>query len=91
MTSSTSGPALPLSRGGSEWLLLVDHRVVAALNSRGRFGAFAYEFIRFGVKMAWACLFGALMLALLIDCYANGTNGRPRSLSRTGSVPPDVR
>jgi uncharacterized membrane protein YoaT (DUF817 family) len=25
-----------------------------------------YEFVRFGVKQAWACLFGALMLGLLI-------------------------
>jgi uncharacterized membrane protein YoaT (DUF817 family) len=28
-----------------------------------------YEFVRFGVKQAWACLFGALMLALLIVTY----------------------
>lgn len=27
--------------------------------------ALAYEFLRFGVKQAWACLYGALMLALL--------------------------
>lgn len=25
-----------------------------------------YEFVRFGVKQAWACLFGALMLALIV-------------------------
>lgn len=25
-----------------------------------------YEFVRFGVKQAWACLFGAIMLALLL-------------------------
>ena len=29
----------------------------------------AYEFIRFGVKQAWACLFGAIMLALLIATH----------------------
>lgn len=28
-----------------------------------------YEFIRFGIKQAWACLFGGLMLALLIGTY----------------------
>ncbi|HWB46348.1 MAG TPA: DUF817 domain-containing protein [Hyphomicrobiaceae bacterium] len=28
-----------------------------------------YEFIRFGIKQAWACLFGALMLALLIGTH----------------------
>ncbi len=30
---------------------------------------FGYEFVRFGVKQAWACLFGALMLALLIGTH----------------------
>jgi uncharacterized membrane protein YoaT (DUF817 family) len=28
-----------------------------------------YEFVRFGIKQAWACLFGALMLALLIATH----------------------
>jgi uncharacterized membrane protein YoaT (DUF817 family) len=35
-----------------------------------------YEFIRFGLKQGWACLFGALMLALLIGThllYPKGT------------------
>jgi uncharacterized membrane protein YoaT (DUF817 family) len=31
--------------------------------------AFAYEFIRFGVKQAWACLFGGAMVALIIGTY----------------------
>jgi uncharacterized membrane protein YoaT (DUF817 family) len=31
--------------------------------------AFAYEFVRFGIKQAWACLFGGLMVALLIGTY----------------------
>ena len=30
---------------------------------------FAHEFVRFGVKQAWACLFGALMLMLLIATH----------------------
>lgn len=33
---------------------------------RGVLSAGLYEFIRFGVKQAWACLFGALMLGLII-------------------------
>ncbi|PPC83743.1 MAG: hypothetical protein CTY31_01805 [Hyphomicrobium sp.] len=37
--------------------------------AQGTFTHFAYEFLRFGVKQAWACLFGALMLALLIGTY----------------------
>ena len=31
--------------------------------------AFSYEFARFGVKMAWACRFGALRRALLSSTY----------------------
>lgn len=33
---------------------------------QSRVTAFAYEFLRFGLKQAWACLFGAAMVALLI-------------------------
>jgi uncharacterized membrane protein YoaT (DUF817 family) len=32
----------------------------------GRLRAWAYEFVRFGIKQAWACLFGGLMVALII-------------------------
>jgi uncharacterized membrane protein YoaT (DUF817 family) len=39
-----------------------------ATQRRGTF--YAYEFLRFGVKQAWACLFGGLMLALLIATWA---------------------
>ncbi|HEY2356219.1 MAG TPA: DUF817 domain-containing protein [Phenylobacterium sp.] len=31
--------------------------------------AFAYEFLLFGLKQAWACLFGAAMLALIIATH----------------------
>jgi uncharacterized membrane protein YoaT (DUF817 family) len=37
--------------------------------AHGRAAHFAYEFVRFGVKQAWACLFGALLLALLIATH----------------------
>lgn len=30
---------------------------------------FAYEFVRFGVKQAWACLFGGVMLAILVATF----------------------
>ncbi|MFV0368624.1 MAG: DUF817 domain-containing protein [Hyphomicrobiaceae bacterium] len=36
---------------------------------RGPVGVCAYEFVRFGVKQAWACLFGALLLGLLIGTH----------------------
>ncbi|MCB1519508.1 MAG: DUF817 domain-containing protein [Hyphomicrobiaceae bacterium] len=35
----------------------------------GRLRAWSYEFVRFGIKQAWACLFGGLMLALLIATH----------------------
>ncbi len=40
-----------------------------AAEAKGRTAHFVYEFVRFGVKQAWACLFGALLLALLIATH----------------------
>jgi uncharacterized membrane protein YoaT (DUF817 family) len=37
--------------------------------ARGRSTKFLYEFVRFGVKQAWACLFGGAMVALLVGAY----------------------
>jgi uncharacterized membrane protein YoaT (DUF817 family) len=37
--------------------------------ARRRSTAIFYEFLRFGVKEAWACLFGALMLVLLAGTF----------------------
>ena len=34
-----------------------------------RASAFLYEFLRFGVKQAWACLFGGVMVGLIIATY----------------------
>jgi uncharacterized membrane protein YoaT (DUF817 family) len=36
---------------------------------RSRLRAFAYEFLLFGLKQAWACLFGGAMLALIIGTH----------------------
>jgi uncharacterized membrane protein YoaT (DUF817 family) len=36
-----------------------------------------YEFGRFGIKQAWACLFGALMLALLVGTHLLYPKGAP--------------
>lgn len=35
--------------------------------SRSRTRRFVYEFVRFGVKQAWACIFGAIMVALVLS------------------------
>ena len=37
--------------------------------ARSRLNAFAYEFLLFGLKQAWACLYGGAMVALLIASH----------------------
>lgn len=37
--------------------------------SRSRFWRWIYEFLRFGVKQAWACLFGGLMVGLIVTTH----------------------
>lgn len=62
MTSSASGrPRLPLERWGREWFERV--RAHADRRAATRYG---FEFLMFGLKQGWACLFGALMLSLLL-------------------------
>ena len=36
---------------------------------KGPVTSFTFEFVSFGVKQAWACLFGSLMLALLVGTF----------------------
>lgn len=40
-----------------------------AASVRGRLAGYCYEFLLFGFKQAWACLFGGLMLALLLGTH----------------------
>jgi uncharacterized membrane protein YoaT (DUF817 family) len=42
---------------------------IGAWAERRRATLVLYEFVRFGIKQGWACLFGALMLALLIATH----------------------
>jgi uncharacterized membrane protein YoaT (DUF817 family) len=44
-------------------------RIGAWAEACGPVALFAYEFVRFGVKQAWACMFGAIMLALLLATH----------------------
>jgi len=37
--------------------------------ARSQWRGWAYEFLLFGLKQAWACLFGALMLALILGTH----------------------
>lgn len=36
---------------------------------RGRWSGYAFEFLAFGIKQGWACLFGALMLVVLLASF----------------------
>lgn len=59
--------------GASAWPILrkfvdAEARVGAYMSQRPASAAL-YEFLRFGMKQAWACLFGGMMVALLIATY----------------------
>jgi hypothetical protein len=43
---------------------------------RERLNGWAYEFLLFGLKQAWACLFGGLMLALIVGTHSALAQGR---------------
>jgi uncharacterized membrane protein YoaT (DUF817 family) len=51
---------LPLERWGRALLRTLQRRA-----DRSRLGAWAFEFLMFGLKQGWACVFGGVMLALL--------------------------
>ncbi len=44
-------------------------KALEAASIRGRLAGYCYEFLLFGFKQAWACLFGGLMLALLLATH----------------------
>ena len=63
----------PHPSSATRWAVLargidLDARI-GAWASKGPVLHFGYEFVRFGVKQAWACLFGGLMLSLLIATH----------------------
>lgn len=49
--------------------IATEERLGQWAETRGPAVAGVYEFLRFGVKQAWACLFGGLMCALLIATH----------------------
>jgi uncharacterized membrane protein YoaT (DUF817 family) len=50
-------------------LVMREQAVGQWAQARGPAWLLAYEFVRFGVKQAWACLFAALMLALILGTW----------------------
>ena len=63
LRSAAAGWA-PLAR-----FVVAEDRLAAWAEKRAATAAL-YEFVRFGVKQAWACLFAGVMLALLIGTHA---------------------
>jgi uncharacterized membrane protein YoaT (DUF817 family) len=63
----------PSSKAASTWPLIAyfsaGERRLGRWAARRRISAFVYEFLRFGCKQAWACLFGGAMVALLLATH----------------------
>ena len=59
-----SSPRLPLEHWGRHWLGRLQ-----AWSDRAPWSRHAFEFLMFGIKQGWACLFGGLMLALLMATH----------------------
>ena len=49
--------------------MALEARIGNAAASRGPAAVALYEFVRFGLKQAWACLFGGAMLALIVATH----------------------
>jgi uncharacterized membrane protein YoaT (DUF817 family) len=47
----------------------VERRLAAMALAKGGIASAIYEFARFGLKQGWACLFGGMMLALLVGSH----------------------
>jgi uncharacterized membrane protein YoaT (DUF817 family) len=68
-TPTVSGPQMQRARRHPEWLAAMDHAIANWAETNGRITSLAYEFVRFGVKQAWACLFAGAMLALILGTH----------------------
>jgi uncharacterized membrane protein YoaT (DUF817 family) len=66
-------PIRPTESAAAQWAPLA--RFIAADAQLGRWAeqrritTFLYEFVRFGVKQVWACLFGGAMVALIVGTH----------------------
>lgn len=74
MQADADGHTTGRESGASSWPPLARFTArearIAKWAARRPTTLFFYEFVRFGVKQAWACLFAALMLALIIGTWA---------------------
>ena len=60
----TPSPRLPLEVWGRRLMTRAE-----AWADRSRLRRYAYEFLWFGLKQGWACLFGGAMLALILGTF----------------------
>ena len=65
--------AKPIASAAANWpplrrFIAAEHRLGLVMAQR-RWTAGLYEFLRFGVKQAWACLFGGIAVALMIGTW----------------------
>lgn len=67
-----TSPDLPLEIRARQWLERLAHRADGAAWSR-----YAFEFFVFGLKQAWACVFGGLMLAMLVITHLTWPDDAP--------------
>jgi uncharacterized membrane protein YoaT (DUF817 family) len=63
----------PIASAAANWpplrrFIVGEHRLGLVMARRGWTSAL-YEFLRFGVKQAWACLFGGIAVALMIGTW----------------------
>ena len=64
-----AGPVSEATRWAPLARFVAAERRLGAVMARRRSTAFLYEFLRFGLKQGWACLFGGIMLALLVATH----------------------
>lgn len=69
--SDVPAPAMSGVSAAAQWpaigrFIAVEARLQEAAVAHGRVTAAIYEFVRFGLKQGWACLFGGLLLALML-------------------------
>jgi uncharacterized membrane protein YoaT (DUF817 family) len=55
--------------------LIAGEWYLSRITTRRRWAAWLYEFLRFGAKQAWACLFGGIAVALMIGTYRLSPSG----------------
>ncbi len=67
-----SEPYLPVETWGWRWL----HRAQAWAD-RAAWSRYAFESLLFGLKQAWACVFGGLMLAMLVVTHLTWPENAP--------------